>query len=141
MSKRIAAFVLIACSGVSAAQNEPEPVVRTEQVAPGVYVLYGSGGNIGVSAGADGVFLIDDQYAAVTLQVSEALAKIGPYPPRFVLNTHWHGDHTGGNEILAAKGTCGRRARSGPCPHECRPVFASSSSARPRRRRPAHCRS
>jgi cyclase len=105
MSKRIAAWVLITFSGVSAAQNEPEPTVRTEQVAPGVYVLYGSGGNIGVSAGEDGVFLIDDQYAVMTPKITEALARIAPQAPRFVLNTHWHGDHTGGNENLAAKGT------------------------------------
>ena len=105
MSKRIAALILIAFSGVSVAQNDPEPTVRTEQIVPGVYVLYGSGGNIGVSAGADGVFLIDDQYAVMTPKITEALAKISPGPPRFVLNTHWHGDHTGGNENLAAKGT------------------------------------
>ena len=105
MSKRYTAFLVAAFSGLGQAQIEPEPAVHTELVAPGVLVLYGSGGNIGVSEGADGIFLIDDQYAVMTPKVTEALAKISSQAPRFVLNTHWHGDHTGGNENLAAKGT------------------------------------
>ncbi len=105
MLKHTAPLLLTAFASLCAAQDPPEATVRTESVAPGVYVLYGSGGNIGVSVGADGVFLIDDQYAVMTPRISEALAKINPAPPRFVLNTHWHGDHTGGNENLAAKGT------------------------------------
>ena len=104
MSKRFVAILLAAITSTAAAQ-EPEPTVRTEAVAPGVYVLYGSGGNIGASVGPDGVFLIDDQYAVMTARITEALAKIAPEPPRFVLNTHWHGDHTGGNENLAGKGS------------------------------------
>jgi glyoxylase-like metal-dependent hydrolase (beta-lactamase superfamily II) len=87
------------------AQAPEEASVEAEEVAAGVYVLYGRGGNIGVSAGADGVFLIDDQYANMTAPVEAALAKLAPAPPRFVINTHWHGDHTGGNENLAAKGS------------------------------------
>lgn len=105
MSKSIVCALLAAFMNVALAQNPPDGTVTTEGVTPGVYVLYGSGGNIGVSAGRDGVFLIDDQYAAVTPQVLEALSRISRDPPRFVLNTHWHGDHTGGNENLAAKGS------------------------------------
>jgi len=105
MSKGIVCALLAAFMNVAVAQNAPEAAVRSELVAPGVYVLYGSGGNIGVSVGADGVLLIDDQYAVMTPQVSAALAEINPEQPRFVLNTHWHGDHTGGNENLAAKGS------------------------------------
>jgi glyoxylase-like metal-dependent hydrolase (beta-lactamase superfamily II) len=86
------------------AQEEPQPV-RVEQVAPGIHVLYGSGGNIGASVGADGVFLIDDQYAVMTAKITEALAKLSPEPPRFVLNPPRHGDHTGGNETRAATGS------------------------------------
>ncbi|HWN07263.1 MAG TPA: MBL fold metallo-hydrolase [Steroidobacteraceae bacterium] len=104
MSKRSVAILLAACVGSAAAEN-PEPTVRTETVGSGVYVLYGSGGNIGASVGPDGVFLIDDQYAVMTPKVTEALSKIAPQPPRFVLNTHWHDDHTGGNENLAEKGS------------------------------------
>jgi len=104
MRKRIGAVVFLAMSGAAIAQDA-EVTVRTELVAPGVHVLYGSGGNIGVSVGADGVFLIDDQYAVMTPRITEALAKLSPEPPRFILNTHWHGDHTGGNENLAAKGS------------------------------------
>ena len=104
MNKRFA-IVLLAALAVPASAQDPEAQLRTEQVAPGIYVLYGSGGNIGVSAGPDGLFLIDDQYAVLTPRVTEALAKIAPEPPRFVLNTHWHGDHTGGNENLADKGS------------------------------------
>lgn len=104
MLKRLA-FILIAAVAGTAGAQDPEAAVRTESVAPGIWVLYGSGGNIGASAGADGLFLVDDQYAVMTAKVSEALARISPQPPRFVLNTHWHGDHTGGNENLAEKGS------------------------------------
>jgi len=105
MSRMILA-ALIAMQAVLAQAQAPEEVkVEAEQVAPGVYVLYGRGGNIGVSVGADGVFLIDDQFANMTAPVEAALAKLAPTPPRFVINTHWHHDHTGGNENLAAKGS------------------------------------
>jgi glyoxylase-like metal-dependent hydrolase (beta-lactamase superfamily II) len=104
MRSLLAALFLAALTGSASAQD-PEATIRTEQVAPGIYVLHGSGGNIGASAGPDGVFLIDDQYAVLTAKITEALAKVSPAPPRFVLNTHWHGDHTGGNENLAGMGT------------------------------------
>jgi glyoxylase-like metal-dependent hydrolase (beta-lactamase superfamily II) len=101
MNRSIAAIVLCAfIAGVAEGQALPKKI-EVEKVAEGVYVLYGNGGNIGVSAGPDGVILIDDQYAQATPQVLEALATLDKRPPRFVLNTHWHGDHTGGNENLA----------------------------------------
>jgi glyoxylase-like metal-dependent hydrolase (beta-lactamase superfamily II) len=96
--------MLLLAAAVAGAQDQPGPAVTAEAVAPGVWVLYGNGGNIGVSAGPDGVFLIDDQYASLTPAVEKALAGIAPSPPRFVINTHWHDDHTGGNENLAARG-------------------------------------
>lgn len=105
MPKRCVIVLLALHAASSAAQEQPKPAIETETVAPGVYVLYGQGGNIGVSVGSDGMFLIDDQYANLTDKVIEALAKLSAEPPRFVLNTHWHGDHTGGNENLAAHGS------------------------------------
>lgn len=75
-------------------------VIETIKVGDGIYMLTGMGGNIGVSAGQDGVVLIDDQYAPLTEKVKKALAAISDRPVRFVINTHWHGDHTGGNENL-----------------------------------------
>jgi cyclase len=78
--------------------------VKAQKVAGNVWVLTGRGGNIGVSAGDDGVFLVDDQYAPLTDKVKAALATISDRPLRFVLNTHWHGDHTGGNENLGKAG-------------------------------------
>ncbi len=78
--------------------------IETIRVAQGVYMLVGAGGNIGVSAGEDGVFLIDDQYAPLTEKVKRAIAAISSKPIRFVLNTHWHWDHTGGNENLGQAG-------------------------------------
>ncbi|NEP13857.1 MAG: MBL fold metallo-hydrolase [Symploca sp. SIO2C1] len=67
-------------------------------------MLTGEGGNIGVSAGEDGVFLIDDQFAPLTEKIRTAVSAISNQPIRFLLNTHWHPDHTGGNENLGRAG-------------------------------------
>ena len=83
----------------------PQPEIRVERIAPGVAVLFGRGGNIGVSYGADGNILIDDQYAPATERVVAAVRTLDPDPIRYVINTHWHGDHTGGNENLGRAGT------------------------------------
>jgi glyoxylase-like metal-dependent hydrolase (beta-lactamase superfamily II) len=97
-----AAFVVLAL----AAQDEgfEKVEVTPAKVAEGVYVLTGRGGNIGVSIGEDGAFLIDDQYAPLTTKVRVAVTTLTPHPIRFVVNTHWHGDHTGGNENLGKAG-------------------------------------
>ncbi|MBX3702747.1 MAG: MBL fold metallo-hydrolase [Steroidobacteraceae bacterium] len=105
MDRRTFAALIALPAAFALAQAPEEPTVQVEEVAPGVHVLYGRGGNIGASVGPDGVFLIDDQYANMTAPIEAALAKLSPAPPRFVINTHWHGDHTGGNENLAARGS------------------------------------
>jgi cyclase len=100
----VIAFVF-ALAALAAQQNDFDKVdVTSAKVAEGVYVLNGSGGNIGVSVGEDGVFLIDDQYAPLTTKIRAAVSTLTPQPIRFVLNTHWHGDHTGGNENLGKMG-------------------------------------
>jgi glyoxylase-like metal-dependent hydrolase (beta-lactamase superfamily II) len=68
-------------------------------------MLTGSGGNIGLSIGEDGAFLIDDQYAPLTAKINAAVSELTDAPARFLVNTHWHGDHTGGNENFGAAGT------------------------------------
>ena len=78
--------------------------IRTVPVATGVSMLVGRGGNIGVSTGPDGVFLIDDQFAPLSPKILAAVAKLSDAPVRFLLNTHWHGDHAGGNENMARAG-------------------------------------
>ena len=65
-----------------------------------VYMLEGRGGNIGVSVGDDGILIVDDQFAPLADKIKAALGKLGEGKIRFVLNTHWHGDHTGGNPIF-----------------------------------------
>ena len=89
----------------AAALAEEAPTVRLEPLRGNLYVLFGQGGNIGVSAGEEGVFLIDDQYAPLNPNILAAIRNINPGPIRFVLNTHYHGDHTGGNENLGELGT------------------------------------
>lgn len=74
--------------------------VQATKVAGTVYMLTGAGGNIGASAGEDGIVVIDDQYAPLFPKIREALRGISDKPVRFVLNTHYHGDHTGGNEAF-----------------------------------------
>jgi cyclase len=95
----LAMAALVAAPSLAQAQQ-----VEVEQLAERVYMLSGTGGNIGVSVGEDGVVLIDDQYAPATPAILNAVATISDRPVRFVINTHWHGDHTGGNENMGDLG-------------------------------------
>src|SRR5919109_5129427 len=79
--------------------------IKVEKVAEGVYMLTGAGGNIGVSVGDDGIFIIDDQFAPLAPKIQAALKGITDKPVRFVLNTHFHGDHTGGNAEFGKAGS------------------------------------
>jgi cyclase len=88
----------------SALAQQTEVTIKVEQIAPGVAVLFGSGGNIGLSYGEDGNVLIDDQFAPLTPKILAAVATVDPDPVKFLINTHWHGDHTGGNENLGKAG-------------------------------------
>lgn len=78
--------------------------IRTEKLSETVYMLVGAGGNLGLSVGEDAVFLVDDQFAPLTPKIEAAIGKLTAKPVKFVLNTHWHGDHTGGNENLGKAG-------------------------------------
>jgi len=101
----LASGLLALASVPAAAQQDFTKVeVKAEKLAEGVFMLTGAGGNIGVSAGPDGVFMIDSQYAPLTDKIKAAIAGISPLPVRFLLNTHWHGDHVGGNENLGKTG-------------------------------------
>ena len=98
---------LILLSAPAAAQQQPDwnaVEIRVERIAPGVAVLFGRGGNISLSYGDDGNVLIDDQYAPLTERILAAVRSVDPDPVRFVVNTHWHGDHTGGNENVGRAG-------------------------------------
>jgi glyoxylase-like metal-dependent hydrolase (beta-lactamase superfamily II) len=88
----------------SAQQDFSKVEVKTEKLNETTYMLVGAGGNLGLSVGEDAVYLIDDQYAPMTPRIQAAIAAITPKPVKFVLNTHWHGDHTGGNENMGKAG-------------------------------------
>lgn len=104
--KILVAALLGAASAMPAmAQQDLSKVeVKAETLAPGVSVLFGAGGNIGVSHGEDGTILIDDQFAPLTEKIQAAVAALGASPVKFLINTHWHGDHTGGNENFGKAG-------------------------------------
>ena len=78
--------------------------IKTTKISESIYMLEGSGGNIGVLTGKDGIVIIDDQFGPLTEKINTALAKISDQPVRFVINTHYHGDHTGGNENFGGQG-------------------------------------
>ena len=84
---------------VLAAQDEDFSKVQMKvtRVAGNVYMLQGAGGNIGASIGDDGIVIVDDQYAPLAEKIQAALKGISDKPVRFIINTHYHGDHTGGN--------------------------------------------
>jgi glyoxylase-like metal-dependent hydrolase (beta-lactamase superfamily II) len=88
----------------AAAGAPPDPAVQTVSVAPGIWMLTGRGGNIGVSVGTDGAAIIDDKFADNAPNIRAAVAMLSAKPVSFVINTHLHGDHTGGNEAFGNAG-------------------------------------
>jgi cyclase len=87
-----------------AAQDYSKVEVKSVKITDTTYMLTGAGGNIGLSVGEDTAFVIDDQFAPLTPKITAAIAQITAKPVRFVLNTHWHSDHTGGNENMGKAG-------------------------------------
>ena len=105
MKAFISALALSFCLSAScAAQDMSKVEIKPQQLAPGVAVLFGAGGNIGVSYGEDGTILIDDQFAPLTPKIQKAVADLGAQPVKFLINTHWHFDHSGGNENMGKAG-------------------------------------
>lgn len=92
-------LVVCLCATSSLAQERDfsKVEIKATKVAGSVYMLEGAGGNIGVSIGADGILIVDDQFAPLADKIRAALKTLGEGKLKFVLNTHWHGDHTGGN--------------------------------------------
>lgn len=104
-SFRLLSLVGLFAAPVFAQPNFDAVQIQTTSLGHGLYMLTGAGGNIGVSTGADGTILVDDQYAPMVPKIRAAVETLSKAPIRFVLNTHWHGDHTGGNEALGEAGT------------------------------------
>lgn len=100
----LAAGLALAASPAFAQRDFSAVEITVEEVVPGVHMLQGAGGNIGLSVGADGAFVIDDQFAPLAPKILAAIKAIDARPVEFVVNTHWHGDHTGGNEAFGAAG-------------------------------------
>lgn len=99
----LAALCIAFCIGPGAAIAGAAEL-QLREVAPGIHMLAGKGGNIGVFTGPDGTFLIDDQFAESTPAILDAVRSLGGDAPRFLLNTHYHFDHTGGNENFGRTG-------------------------------------
>jgi cyclase len=104
--RRLAWLLLMAASAAIAQQQDFSKVrIKVTKVAGAVYMLEGAGGNIGVSVGDDGIVIVDDQFAPLADRIQAALKGIADKPVRFVINTHWHFDHTGGNPYFRKQGT------------------------------------
>jgi cyclase len=100
----IAVAVSLSISSQSFAQQSPVKV-EANQLSDNIYMITGKGGNMGLLTGEEGSFLVDDQFAPLTEQIIEVVKSVGGDVPRFLINTHFHGDHSGGNENLGKAGT------------------------------------
>src|SRR6187455_876412 len=93
----------VALTSVAQQRDFSKVEIKVVPVAKNISMLEGSGGNIGVSVGTDGILIVDDQFAPLAEKIEAALQKLNPGKLKFVLNTHHHGDHTGGNANFGAK--------------------------------------
>jgi cyclase len=96
----LATFILCVCAAPTHAQDWSKVEIKVTKVAGNVYMLEGAGGNIGVSVGPDGILIVDDQFAPLADKIKAALRTLGEGKLKFVLNTHYHGDHTDGNVVF-----------------------------------------
>ena len=95
---------LLAAGPALAQQDFSKVEITTDKLSDTTYMLTGAGGNIGLSVGSDAVFIIDDQFAPMAPKIKAAIARITSKPVQFLLNTHFHFDHTGGNEAFGSGG-------------------------------------
>jgi glyoxylase-like metal-dependent hydrolase (beta-lactamase superfamily II) len=96
--------VVAAATSAFAQRDLSQVQIKTEKLASNVWALQGAGGNVALCAGPDGALLVDDQYDQLSEKILEAVKQASGQPLRWVVNTHWHGDHTGGNEKMAQAG-------------------------------------
>ena len=97
--------IALTLTGTASAQSGRETPIEVVKVTDSVYMLVGQqSGNIGLCVGEDGTFMIDDQYARDTGKILAAASSVTDDPVKFLLNTHWHGDHVGGNENMSGEG-------------------------------------
>ncbi|HXZ68044.1 MAG TPA: MBL fold metallo-hydrolase, partial [Alphaproteobacteria bacterium] len=78
--------------------------IKATDLGHGVYEMEGAGGNLGVFTGPDGVLMVDTEFAPLADKIKAAIAKVSDKPLKFVIDTHWHGDHIGGNELMEKAG-------------------------------------
>ena len=102
--RKTSSFLICFFVTASLAQDFDAVKIKTKKLSESIYMLEGSGGNIGVCIGEDGTFIIDDQFAPLTEKITAAIGKITPKPVQFLINTHWHFDHTDGNENFGSAG-------------------------------------
>lgn len=95
---------MLLSGALARAQDFADVEVRTVPLRGSVYALFGAGGNIAVSVGPDGILMVDDQYAPLADRIRAAIGKLRRGEVDYVINTHWHGDHVGGNEIFGGRG-------------------------------------
>ena len=101
----LAALPVLPHGDDSHSPNQQDVEFKTTNVSGNVYMLQGRGGNIGAINGSDGILIVDDDYRTMSQKLSDALKALGSAKPRFILNTHWHGDHTEGNEFFGKDST------------------------------------
>ena len=106
LSRTLAAglALLVLTSAPGTAQDFENAKIETTDLGNGLHMMVGVGGNLVVSVGEDGTFLIDDQFAPMAEKITAAIADITDQPVSYLINTHWHGDHTGGNENFGDAG-------------------------------------
>lgn len=143
--RKCAFFALLVSTALFAQDRDFSKVeIKVQKVAGTVYMLTGAGGNIGVSVGDDGIVIVDDQFAPLAPKIIQALNGITSKPIKFIINTHYHGDHTGGNEIFGreapiiahdnvrtrlAAGTSARGNATPPAPKIALPVVTFNDTA------------
>jgi len=100
----LTAVAILAAAPVAAQQDFSKVEIKASKVRGNIWMLNGAGGNIGVSVGPDGILIVDDKFAPLAEKIRAALKEVGGGQLKFILNTHWHGDHTGGNENMGKAG-------------------------------------